>query len=58
MADFKVVKSEFNDALNTAAKAKESFSMAVVRTAAVNKKFQFSALGPLGGNGSSYSRST
>ena len=45
MADFKVVKSEFNDALNTAAKAKESFSMAVVRTAAVNKKFQFSALG-------------
>lgn len=45
MADFKVVKSEFNEALNSAAKAKESFSMAVVRTAAVNKKFQFSALG-------------
>lgn len=45
MADFKVMKSEFEEALNTGAKARESFSMAVVRTAAVNKKFQFSALG-------------
>ena len=36
MADFKVMKSEFEEALNTGAKARESFSMAVVRTAAVN----------------------
>lgn len=45
MADFRVKKSEFQAALQQGATAQASVCMARTRTAGVNKKFQFSALG-------------
>lgn len=45
MSDFKVKKSSFQSAIQQGATAQASVCMARTRTAAVNKKFQLSALG-------------